>query len=143
MSSTRCRGRHTTTAVQGRMLPGVVWIFDTPGVRSFGLAHVSAEQIVDSFEDLSPLTSYCPRGCTHLESEPECALDTAVRAGTIAPERVAGLRRLLAGKNERPERGPHWIPGQPDAGSTGYWGNRMRAGHIALVPYEHGTLLSR
>lgn len=102
VNPTSGRGRHTTTAIQGRMLPGGGWIFDTPGVRSFGLAHVSAEQIVDSFEDLSPLTPHCPRGCTHLASEPECALDTAVRAGTIGPERVAGLRRLLAGKYERP-----------------------------------------
>src|SRR5699024_6018205 len=102
VNPTSGRGRHTTTAVQGRMLPNGGWIFDTPGVRSFGLAHISAEQIVESFEALSPLESYCPSGCPHLESEPECALDTAVRAGTIGPERVAGLRRLLAGKYERP-----------------------------------------
>lgn len=100
VNPTSGRGRHTTTAVHGRMLPGGGWIFDTPGVRSFGLAHITAEQIVDSFDDLEPITRYCPRGCTHLPSEPECALDAAIRAGTTSAERVQGLRRLLAGKYE-------------------------------------------
>ena len=49
--------------------------------------------------DLSlDLTADCPRGCTHAESEPECALDEAVAAGTVEPARVGSYRRLLGSR---------------------------------------------
>jgi ribosome biogenesis GTPase len=40
----------------------------------------------------------CPRGCTHGESEPECALDDAVAEGRVEAERVESFRRLLASR---------------------------------------------
>jgi ribosome biogenesis GTPase len=78
------------------------WIVDTPGVRSFGLAHVDPSRLIDAFPDLADATEDCPRGCTHAESEPECGLDEAVRAGSVASERVRSFRRLLASR-ERAE----------------------------------------
>ena len=35
------RGRHTSSSAVALELPGGGWVIDTPGVRSFGLAHVS------------------------------------------------------------------------------------------------------
>jgi ribosome biogenesis GTPase / thiamine phosphate phosphatase len=97
------RGRHTSTSALMLPLPAQEgWIIDTPGIRSFGLAHVQPGQLIGAFPDLEELTDSCPRGCTHGAGEPECGLDTAVEEGLTEPARVDSFRRLLASR-ERPE----------------------------------------
>ena len=86
------RGRHTSSSVVALPLPPPGgWIIDTPGLRSFGLGHIPAENIVAAFEDVAEHTATCPPGCSHLG--PECALDEAVPP-SVAP-RLDSLRRLL------------------------------------------------
>ncbi|CAA9372717.1 ribosome small subunit-dependent GTPase A [uncultured Nocardioides sp.] len=93
------RGRHTSTSAYLLELPGGDgWIIDTPGIRSFGLAHVRPERLIEAFPDLEEMTEDCPRGCSHGEDEPECGLDDAVAAGEADPERVESFRRLLAAR---------------------------------------------
>ena len=95
------RGRHTSTSAFMLALPdGDGWIIDTPGIRSFGLAHVQPEDLIGAFPDLDEMTEDCPRGCTHGEDEPECGLDEAVASGDADPERVESFRRLLAARSE-------------------------------------------
>jgi ribosome biogenesis GTPase len=89
------RGRHTSTSAIALELPFGGWVVDTPGIRSFGLAHVETDHLIHAFEDLDEATAECPRGCTHAESEPECALDQAVAEGRVRSERVRSFRRLL------------------------------------------------
>ena len=69
------------------------WVVDTPGVRSFGLAHVDPARVIKAFPDLDAGTGECPRGCTH--DEPECGLDAWVAAGHASVERLDSFRRLL------------------------------------------------
>jgi ribosome biogenesis GTPase len=91
------RGRHTSSSAVALALPDDDgWVIDTPGVRSFGLAHVDLTRVVQHFADLEPGTAQCPRGCTH--DEEECALDAYVAsgaAGPAGPARLDSLRRLL------------------------------------------------
>lgn len=91
------RGRHTSTSAVALRLPDHAgWVIDTPGVRSFGLAHVAPERIVSLFPDLEPGTETCPRGCTH--DEAECGLDDFVASGGAGPggaARLDSVRRLL------------------------------------------------
>jgi ribosome biogenesis GTPase len=95
------RGRHTSTSALMLPLPsGRGWIVDTPGIRSFGLAHVEPRRLIAAFPDLAALTDTCPRGCTHASGEPECGLDEAVADGRADPERVASYRRLLASREQ-------------------------------------------
>jgi ribosome biogenesis GTPase len=95
------RGRHTSTSAYLLQLPHEAgWIVDTPGIRSFGLAHVEPESLIEAFPDLDEMTEDCPRGCTHGEGEPECGLDEAVRDGDADPLRVESFRRLLAARSE-------------------------------------------
>jgi len=75
------------------------WIIDTPGIRSFGLAHVRPENLIEAFPDLDEMTEDCPRGCTHGADEPECGLDEAVARGEADPERVESFRRLLEARS--------------------------------------------
>jgi len=94
------KGRHTSTQSVALPLPlradgtAAGWVVDTPGIRSFGLAHVSSDDVVAAFDDLAGVAAGCPRGCTHLgpPADPECALDTL--SGTAA-RRAQAVRRLL------------------------------------------------
>jgi len=93
------RGRHTSTsAVMLRLPDDSGWIIDTPGIRSFGLAHVEPGHLIRAFPDLDELTHECPRGCTHGADEPECALDEALKRGDADEARVESFRRLLASR---------------------------------------------
>jgi len=94
------RGRHTSTSALMLPLPhGDGWIIDTPGIRSFGLAHVEPEHLIEAFPDLDEMTEDCPRGCTHGADEPECGLDTAIERGEADPDRVSSFRRLLEARS--------------------------------------------
>ncbi|WP_182354522.1 ribosome small subunit-dependent GTPase A [Flaviflexus huanghaiensis] len=90
------RGRHTSSSAIAFDLPGGGIIIDTPGVRSFGLAHVAPDTLLEAFPDLLELARDCPRGCTHAASEPECGLDQAT--GPTAA-RVESFRRLLEARH--------------------------------------------
>ena len=93
------RGRHTSSSAIALPLAGGGWIIDTPGVRSFGLGHVTVDRVVRAFPDLQPGTAQCPPHCTHLQ--PDCALDAWVAAQRSARDRqrlgarLDSLRRLL------------------------------------------------
>ncbi len=89
------RGRHTSSSAVALPLPGGGWIIDTPGLRSFGLGHMSPERVVRAFPDLAEGAEQCPPGCDHLGLE--CALDDSVAAAGSGPlaARLDSLRRLL------------------------------------------------
>ncbi len=90
------RGRQTSTSAIALLLPGGDgWVIDTPGVRSFGLSHVSRDRIIAAFGDLSEFARDCPRGCEHDNDAPECALDLAVARGELSPVRLASFRRMI------------------------------------------------
>ncbi|MGC5049853.1 ribosome small subunit-dependent GTPase A [Micromonospora sp. DT48] len=104
------RGRHTSTSAVALRLPAPPdarqdpgWIVDTPGVRSFGLAHVSAESLLHGFPDLVEATADCPANCPHTADEADCALDAWVAAGRADPRRLASYRRLLASRAGEPD----------------------------------------
>jgi ribosome biogenesis GTPase len=91
------KGRHTSTSAVALRLTGVDgWIIDTPGVRSFGLAHVSANSVLHGFPDLVEASVNCPPNCEHTATSPACGLDALVAAGGADPRRLASFRRLLA-----------------------------------------------
>ncbi|MSW39144.1 MAG: ribosome small subunit-dependent GTPase A [Actinobacteria bacterium] len=97
------RGKHTSTSAVALALPhDSGWVVDTPGIRSFGLAHVDATEIIQSFPELADGALECPRACTHVnssgESPPDCAMDDWVNqghGGESGPARLLSLRRLL------------------------------------------------
>ncbi|MEW2381699.1 ribosome small subunit-dependent GTPase A [Micromonospora sp. NPDC047707] len=121
------RGRHTSTSAVALRLPRLTgrdddpgWIIDTPGVRSFGLAHVSADSLLHGFPDLVEGTVDCPANCPHTADEEACGLDAWVAAGKADPRRLASYRRLLASRagesDPRGEPDPR-NPGDPPAGA--------------------------
>jgi ribosome biogenesis GTPase / thiamine phosphate phosphatase len=99
VSATTGRGRHITSSAIALRLPDSTdshsWVIDTPGVRSFGLSHVSRNRIIAAFSDLRSIAKDCPRGCPHDDTAPECALDAAVADGELARARLESFRRML------------------------------------------------
>jgi ribosome biogenesis GTPase len=98
VSAATGKGLHTTTAAIALPLPGGGWVVDTPGVRSFGLAHVDRDRLVRCFPDLAPGTDECPGDCDHLDDD-VCCLADYVNAGHAHPERLDSLRRLLVSRS--------------------------------------------
>lgn len=95
------RGRHTSASAVALALPDGGWVVDTPGVRSFGLAHVGPDDLLAAFDDLAAVAAQCPRGCTHADDAPDCALDDWVASGAAGEAgrvRLASFRRLLASR---------------------------------------------
>jgi ribosome biogenesis GTPase / thiamine phosphate phosphatase len=92
------KGRHTSSSAVALALPGGGWVIDTPGVRSFGLAHVSADDLLWAFPDLEDGAVQCLSGCEHLSAEAGCHLDQWVREGHAAPARLAAFRQLLVSR---------------------------------------------
>ncbi|MFY1633919.1 ribosome small subunit-dependent GTPase A [Solwaraspora sp. WMMB335] len=109
------RGRHTSSSAVALRLPRLEptsagpepgWIVDTPGVRSFGLAHVSADSLLHGFPDLVDGTLACPPNCEHTTDAEGCQLADWVVAGNADPRRLASFRRLLdsrAGELDTPD----------------------------------------
>ncbi|MDT4892383.1 MAG: ribosome biosis GTPase / thiamine phosphate phosphatase [Pseudonocardiales bacterium] len=94
------KGRHTSTSAVALRLPGPDngWAIDTPGLRSFGLAHVTADDLLWAFPDLEDGATQCPPGCEHVSAEAGCRLDRWVAEGHATPERLAAFRRLLVSR---------------------------------------------
>jgi ribosome biogenesis GTPase / thiamine phosphate phosphatase len=88
------RGRHTTVTRELFQMPGGGVLIDTPGLRALGLAG-SEEGITSAFPDIDQAAGECRfRDCTH-DTEPGCAVQAAVEAGTIPPERLASYHKLM------------------------------------------------
>ena len=92
------KGRHTSSSAIALPLPEGGWVIDTPGLRSFGLAHVSPDDLLWAFPDLEDGATQCPPGCEHASAKAGCTLDAWVAAGHSSPERLAAFRRLLASR---------------------------------------------
>jgi ribosome biogenesis GTPase len=93
------KGRHTSSSVVALALPdGDGWVIDTPGVRSFGLAHVTADDLLWAFPDLEDGATQCLPGCEHVSGEAGCHLDAWVAQGHSTPARLAAFRQLLVSR---------------------------------------------
>ncbi len=97
------KGRHTSSsAIALPLADDSGWVIDTPGLRSFGLAHVSADDLLWAFPDLEDGANLCPSGCEHLSADAGCRLDGWVAAGNSSIERLAAFRRLLTSRAVSP-----------------------------------------
>lgn len=89
------RGRHTTTRRELHATPGGCLVLDTPGMRELQLTD-AATGIADVFEDIEALAAQCRfKDCQH-ETEPGCAVRSAIEDGSLDPARLARWRKLQA-----------------------------------------------
>lgn len=94
------QGRHTTTARSLHAIPGGGWVIDTPGIRTLYVSDIT-DGIDTLFADIAELTPHCRfRDCTHVH-EPGCAVQAAVKSGTLSAERVERWRALVLENRDR------------------------------------------
>jgi ribosome biogenesis GTPase len=93
------RGRHTSSSAIALQLPNKgkklsSWIIDTPGVRSFGIAHVEPTRVISAYPEFTEAIKHCPKNCTH--NEESCALNNWPNLTPQNLARLASLRRVLS-----------------------------------------------
>jgi len=87
------KGRHTTTRRSLIPLQTGGLLLDTPGMREIQLADCK-EGIATTFTDIEALAQACRfNDCTHL-SEPGCAVQQALQAGTLEQRRLTNYLKL-------------------------------------------------
>lgn len=90
------KGTHTTTTARLFHFPAGGDLIDSPGIREFGLTHISHEDLLEGFIEFRPYLGRCRfRDCQHLH-EPGCALLAAVENGEISAVRMSSYRHILA-----------------------------------------------
>ncbi len=94
------KGRHTTTARSLHEIAGGGWVIDTPGIRTLYVSDVTGG-IDTLFAEIIELAPNCRfRDCTHAH-EPGCAVQAAVKAGTLSAERLERWRTLTTENRDR------------------------------------------
>ena len=89
------KGRHTTSHRELFVLPGGGLIIDTPGLRTVGMLGDS-DSVRATFDEVERLARACRfSDCQH-ETEPGCAVQAAIEAGTLAADRLASHQKLEA-----------------------------------------------
>ncbi|MCS5710165.1 ribosome small subunit-dependent GTPase A [Candidatus Berkiella aquae] len=94
-------GRQTTTATRLYHLPEGGNIIDSPGIHQFKVLHLSKADILESYTEFAPFLGRCQfRNCEH-QSEPGCALLTAIKNQQIPAFRLENYHALLADRTEK------------------------------------------
>lgn len=90
------KGRHTTTHARLYHFPSGGDCIDSPGIREFGLWHLSEEEVIAGFRELQGRMGQCRfRNCRH-QQEPDCALREALAKGEISPQRFRSYELIAA-----------------------------------------------
>ncbi len=88
------KGKHTSTSAIAILLSTDTWVIDTPGLRSFGLAHVHPETVLAAMSDLNDIAVNCPKSCTHQDSA--CELVKVAAENPKLQAKVNSLQRILS-----------------------------------------------
>lgn len=95
------KGLHTTTFAEMFDLPGGGSIIDTPGIREFGLVHISKQELSHYFPEMRSLIQDCQfNNCLHM-NEPGCAVKEAVQEGNIHIDRYVSYCTILDSIEEK------------------------------------------
>ena len=100
LSENTQKGTHTTTTALLLHLHCGGTLIDSPGIREFGLWHMSKAQVEQGFREFRPFLGTCKfRDCQH-EHEPGCAILDATESGAISAQRLDSYRRIVASLEE-------------------------------------------
>ncbi|HEY1058058.1 MAG TPA: ribosome small subunit-dependent GTPase A [Limnobacter sp.] len=80
-------GKHTTTHTQMHFGESGLELIDSPGFQAFGLFHLTEDELLDAFPDISKPGMRCRfANCQHLR-EPDCAVKLALEGGDLSEAR--------------------------------------------------------
>jgi len=108
LTASRDAGAHTTTFSRFYRLDRDTAIIDTPGFQSFGLFHLTEDQIGEAMREFRPFLGRCKfNDCSHL-SEPGCEVIEASKRGEISRERLSFYQVLIEQHRDLHEQHPEW-----------------------------------
>ncbi|HTS86031.1 MAG TPA: ribosome small subunit-dependent GTPase A [Usitatibacter sp.] len=108
LTSSLDSGAHTTTFSRFYRLDRDTAIIDTPGFQSFGLFHLTEDQIGEAMREFRPYLGRCKfNDCAHL-GEPGCEVVAAAARGDISAERLSFYQVLIEQHRELHEQHPEW-----------------------------------
>ena len=108
LTASRDAGAHTTTFSRFYRLDRDTAIIDTPGFQSFGLFHLTEDQIGEAMREFRPFLGRCKfNDCAHL-NEPGCEVIEASRRGEISRERLSFYQVLIEQHRDLHEQHPEW-----------------------------------
>lgn len=88
------KGKHTTVVPELIAIDEHSWLADTPGIRSFAIWDVEAEELDAYYREIKPLVEQCAfNDCTHTH-EKDCAVRAAVQRGTVSQMRYESYVKL-------------------------------------------------
>ncbi|MGW2645257.1 ribosome small subunit-dependent GTPase A [Streptomyces sp. NPDC001393] len=100
------KGRHTTTTRNLLALPSGGVFIDTPGLRGVGL-YDAGSGVGQVFSEIEELAERCRfHDCSH-DTEPDCAVRSAMESGELPQRRLESYRKLV--------RENQWIVAKTDA----------------------------
>lgn len=95
ISEQTAKGKHTTTNAKLYHFPSGGDCIDSPGIREFGLWHLSPQEVMQGFPDLEHFANQCKfRDCSHTK-EPGCAILKALKDKQIDSRRLESYRRII------------------------------------------------
>lgn len=87
-------GSHTTSVTFWYQMGNGGSIIDSPGVRQFSAAHLSAEDVRKGYRELADASVHCKfSNCSH-RVEPNCAVQTGLADGSVAQWRFDNYCKL-------------------------------------------------
>ncbi|MED7788416.1 ribosome small subunit-dependent GTPase A [Francisella sp. 19X1-34] len=96
VSNSTKKGRHTTTCSTLYEIDNNTSIIDSPGIREFGLWHISREELFDGFLDFKKYKGMCQfRNCSHEENSKGCEIVNQLKQSNINPTRFKNYHRIL------------------------------------------------
>ena len=108
LTASRDSGAHTTTFSRFYRLDRDTAIIDTPGFQSFGLFHLTEDQIGEAMREFRPFLGRCKfNDCAHL-GEPGCEVIEAAKRHEISPERLSFYQVLIEQHRDLHEQHPEW-----------------------------------
>ncbi|MDD9889390.1 MAG: small ribosomal subunit biogenesis GTPase RsgA [Gammaproteobacteria bacterium] len=94
LSQSKYKGTHTTTTARLYHLRHFDLI-DSPGIREFSLGKMAPADVLKGFIELREVSTLCKfRDCSH-QSEPDCAVQSAIANGEISADRFSSYQRIL------------------------------------------------
>ena len=101
-------GAQTTTFSRFYRLDKDTAIIDTPGFQSFGLFHLTEDQIGEAMREFRPFLGRCKfNDCAHL-GEPGCEVIAGAQRGEITAARLSFYQVLIEQHRELHEEHPEW-----------------------------------
>jgi len=105
-------GKHTTTFTRlyrlSREMGKDTAIIDSPGLQSFGLFHLSDEDIAHAMPEFRPYIGRCKfNDCAHL-NEPGCAVIKAAETGKMNTSRLGFYQALIEQQRDLRDAHPEW-----------------------------------